>query len=62
MNIKVTGKEVKVTDAIKDYAEKKLDRIEKYFEGEEIDAIVTDGFTGNIFLKTSSRTTSKYKI
>ena len=41
MNIKVTGKEVKVTDAIKDYAEKKLDRIEKYFEGEEIDAIVT---------------------
>lgn len=41
MNIKVTGKDVKVTDAIKDYAEKKLDRIEKYFEGEGIDAVVT---------------------
>ena len=41
MDIKVTGKDVKVTDAIKDYADKKLERIEKYFEGENINAIVT---------------------
>lgn len=41
MNIKVTGKDVKVTDAIKDYAEKKLERIKKYFEGEDINATVT---------------------
>lgn len=41
MNIKVTGKDVKITEAINDYAEKKLERIKKYFEGEEINAIVT---------------------
>ena len=36
MNIIITGKDLKATDAIKDYVEKKLERIEKYFEGEEI--------------------------
>lgn len=34
MNIKITGKEVKATEAIKDYLEKKLDRVQKYFEEE----------------------------
>lgn len=32
MKIKITGKELKITDAINDYVEKKLDRIDKYFE------------------------------
>ena len=32
MEIKVLGKELKVTEAINDYVERKLDRIEKYFE------------------------------
>ena len=32
MEIKVLGKEIKVTEAIKEYVEKKLDRIDKYFE------------------------------
>lgn len=32
MEIKVLGKEIKVTEAINDYVEKKLERIEKYFE------------------------------
>lgn len=32
MKIKITGKELKITDAINDYVEKKLDRIAKYFE------------------------------
>ncbi len=32
MEIKVLGKELKVTDAINDYVEKKLDRIDKYFD------------------------------
>lgn len=41
MNITITGKELKATDAIKDYAEKKLTRIEKYFGDEEIDVTVT---------------------
>ena len=40
MNIKITGKELKATEAIKDYVEKKLERIERYFEGEEINANV----------------------
>lgn len=40
MEIKITGKEVKATDAIKDYVEKKLSRLEKYFDG-EINAVVT---------------------
>ena len=40
MNIVITGKELKATDAIKDYVEKKLERVERYFEGEEINASV----------------------
>lgn len=40
MNVKVTGKDIKVTDAIIDYAEKKLERVEKYFD-EEVSATVT---------------------
>lgn len=32
MEIKVLGKELKVTEAIQDYAERKLDKIDKYFE------------------------------
>jgi len=41
MNITITGKELKATDAIKEYAEKKLTRIEKYFTDEAIDVTVT---------------------
>ena len=41
MNITITGKELKATDAIKDYTEKKLTRIEKYFGDETIDVTVT---------------------
>lgn len=41
MNITITGKEVKATDAIKEYVEKKLTRIEKYFADEAIDVTVT---------------------
>ena len=40
MNIKITGKELKATEAIKDYVAKKVERLEKYF-GEEFDVIVT---------------------
>lgn len=35
MKIKITGKELKITEAINDYVEKKLDRIDKYFENAE---------------------------
>lgn len=37
MKIKVTGKELKITDAINDYVERKLDRIDKYFEDAQAD-------------------------
>ena len=37
MNIKITGKDLKATEAIKDYIEKKMARLEKYYEGEELD-------------------------
>lgn len=40
MNITITGKEVKATDAIKDYVEKKMERVEKYFDG-DIEVSVT---------------------
>ena len=39
MKIKVIGKELMITEAINDYVERKLDRIDKYFE--EADAEVT---------------------
>lgn len=44
MKITITGKDLKATDAIKEYAEKKLARIEKYFDeqtAEELEANVT---------------------
>ncbi len=40
MNIKITSKELDATDAIKDYIEKKSERLVKYF-GEEIDVYAT---------------------
>lgn len=40
MSTKITGKELKATEAIKDYVDKKLERIEKYFD-EELDTNVT---------------------
>ena len=40
MNIKITGKDLKATEAIKDYVEKKVERVQKYFE-EEFNVNVT---------------------
>lgn len=40
MEVKVIGKEIKVTDAINDYAEKKLERIDKYFEDAKAEVVV----------------------
>ena len=37
MKVKIIGKELKITDAINDYVEKKLERIEKYFDEAEAD-------------------------
>ena len=40
MNIKITGKDLQATESIKDYIERKLERLVKYF-GEEIDVLST---------------------
>lgn len=40
MKVKVLGKDLKVTEAINDYAEKKLDRIDKYFEEAEAEVTI----------------------
>lgn len=37
MKIKIIGKELKITEAINDYVEKKLERIDKYFQEAEAD-------------------------
>jgi len=40
MNIKITGKELKATESIKDYIERKSERLVKYF-GDELDVTAT---------------------
>lgn len=40
MNIRITSKELEATEAIKEYIEKKAERLEKYF-GEEFDVYAT---------------------
>lgn len=40
MNVTILGKDVSATEAIKDYVNKKMDRIEKYF-GEDFDVSIT---------------------
>lgn len=39
MKITITGRDLKATDAIKEYAEKKLARIEKYFDEETVENV-----------------------
>ena len=40
MNVTILGKDLSATEAIKDYVNKKMDRIEKYF-GEDFDVSIT---------------------
>lgn len=40
MNIKITGKDLKATESIKDYIERKIERLEKYF-GDEFEVLAT---------------------
>ena len=52
MQIKITGKELKVTEAINDYVERKMDRIAKYFDNAEAD--VTIRVEKNVQIKVSA--------
>ena len=40
MNVTILGKDLTATEAIKDYVDKKMDRIQKYF-GEDFDVSIT---------------------
>ena len=46
MNIKITGKDLKATESIKDYIERKIERLVKYF-GEEFTVSATIKTEGN---------------
>ena len=50
MKITIIGKDLKATDAIKEYTEKKLTRIEKYFEEDNNDV------EANVTIKTEKDT------
>lgn len=59
MEIKIVGKEITVTEAIKDYVEKKLERVEKYFENCTADVTLKankNEQTAEIFLKANGYT------
>lgn len=43
MEITIKGKNIEVTKALRDYAEKKVSKIQRFFEGDMIDAQVTMG-------------------
>ena len=40
MQIKITGKELKVTEAINDYVERKMERVAKYFDDAEAEVVI----------------------
>ncbi len=46
MNIKITGRDIKATEAIKDYLERKMDRVQKYFD-DDVDVSLTIKAEGN---------------
>ena len=61
MEIKITGKELKITDAINDYVEKKLERIDKYFENASADVTVRTEKTAQIAEITVSANGDVYR-
>ena len=46
MNLNFAGKDFEITDAIKNYANEKVSKLEKYF-GDNFDAVATLGIEGN---------------
>lgn len=61
MEIKVIGKEIKVTEAINDYAERKLERIGKYFEDAKAEVIVKSEKNAQIAEATVNANGEKYR-
>lgn len=59
MEIKIVGKEITVTEALNDYVEKKLERIEKYFENASAEVTLKankNEQTAEIFVKANGYT------
>lgn len=59
MEIKIVGKEITVTEAINDYVERKLERIEKYFDNATADVTLKankNEQTAEIFVKANGYT------
>ena len=59
MEIKIVGKEITVTEAINDYVERKLERIEKYFETSTAEVTLKankNEQTAEIFVKANGYT------
>ena len=59
MEIKITGKELEVTEAIKDYVERKLERVDKYFENATADVTLKadrNEQTAEIFVRANGYT------
>ena len=48
MKIKIIGKELKITEAINDYVERKMERIDKYFEDASADVTIRTEKTSQI--------------
>lgn len=61
MEVKVIGKEIKVTDAINDYAEKKLERIDKYFENAKAEVTVKSEKNEQVAEVTVTANGEKYR-
>ena len=61
MKIKIIGKELKITEAINDYVEKKLDRIDKYFEDAEAEVTLRTEKTEQIAEIYVSANGEKYR-
>lgn len=61
MEIKIVGKEIKVTDAINDYAERKLERIDKYFDDARAEVTIKSEKNAQIAEVTIDVSGEKYR-
>ena len=61
MEIKIIGKEIKITEAINDYAERKLERIGKYFNDAKAEVIVKSEKNEQIAEVTVNANGEKYR-
>lgn len=61
MEVKVIGKEIKVTEAINDYIERKLERIDKYFEEAKAEVTIKSEKNAQIAEVTINVNGEKYR-